>query len=192
MATKQVTLPVTGMTCANCSLTVERNLKRLDGVEQATVNLATERVSLAYDPAVVGEGHFLALIRDIGYDVPMARVELPVTGMTCANCALTIERVLIRLDGVVSVSANLATERASVEYLPGVVSLAAIRQNHRDLFGNRFTGLSPVHYQYEIAVFFFGPQMSVLPFSTTFSIIFQNPVAFFPVPLIAFHLFPSA
>ena len=132
MATKQVTLPVTGMTCANCSLTVERNLKRLDGVEQATVNLATERVSLAYDPAVVGEGHFLALIRDIGYDVPTARVELPVTGMTCANCALTIERVLTRLDGVVSVSVNLATERASVEYLPGVVSLAAIRQAIRD------------------------------------------------------------
>ena len=133
MATKQVTLPVTGMTCANCSLTVERNLKRLGGVEMATVNLATERASVTFDPARVGEGQFLALIRDIGYDVPMAKAELPVTGMTCANCAQTIERTLGRLEGVVSATANLATERANVEYLPGVVSLAAIQQAIRDV-----------------------------------------------------------
>jgi P-type Cu+ transporter len=132
MATKQVTLPVTGMTCANCSLTIERNLKRLDGVQAVTVNLATEKASVAYDPAAVNQGQFLALIRDIGYDVATAKAELPITGMTCANCALTIERTLKRLDGVVSANVNLASERASVEYLPGVVSLKAIQQAIRD------------------------------------------------------------
>ncbi|HFD38655.1 MAG TPA: copper-translocating P-type ATPase [Anaerolineae bacterium] len=130
--TKQITLPVTGMTCANCSLTVERNLKRLDGVESAAVNLATEKASVIYDPSLVKEGDFLALIRDIGYDVPTAQVDLPITGMTCANCANTIERTLKRLDGVVAVTVNFASERASVEYLPGVVSLAAIQQAIRD------------------------------------------------------------
>jgi Cu+-exporting ATPase len=133
MATKQASLPVTGMTCANCSLTVERNLKRLDGVESATVNLATEKASVSYDPAVVGEEQFLALIRDIGYDVPTAKADLPITGMTCANCARTIERTLGRIDGVVSATANFASERASVEYLPGAVSLAAIQQAIRDV-----------------------------------------------------------
>jgi Cu+-exporting ATPase len=132
MSTKQISLPVTGMTCANCSLTVERNLKRMEGVDAATVNLATEKASVIYDPAIVNEGRFLALIRDIGYDVPTAKAELPITGMTCANCAQTIERALARLDGVVSASANFANERASVEYLPGVVSLAAIQQAIRD------------------------------------------------------------
>ncbi|MCL7452847.1 MAG: cadmium-translocating P-type ATPase [Anaerolineae bacterium] len=132
MAEKQVSLPVTGMTCANCSLTIERNLKRLDGVQRASVNLATEKASVIYDPSVVKENDFLALIRDIGYDVATARVELPVTGMTCANCAQTIERVLKRLDGVVAVNVNLANERASVEYLPGAVSLAAIQQAIRE------------------------------------------------------------
>ena len=132
MTEKQVSLPVTGMTCANCSLTIERNLKRLGGVEQASVNLATEKASVIYDPSVVKETDFLALIRDIGYDVATAKVELPVTGMTCANCAQTIERVLKRLDGVVSVNVNLANERASVEYLPGAVSLAVIQQTIRD------------------------------------------------------------
>ncbi len=133
MATKQTSLPVTGMTCANCSLTVERNLKRMDGVKEATVNLATEKASVLYDPAIVNEAQFLALIRDIGYDVPTAKAELPITGMTCANCAQTIERTLGRLDGVVSAGANFASERASVEYLPGVISLAAIQQAIRDV-----------------------------------------------------------
>ncbi|MFN2226842.1 MAG: copper ion binding protein, partial [Anaerolineae bacterium] len=133
MSKKQLSLPVTGMTCANCSLTIERNLKRLDGVDEATVNLATERASVTYDPSLVNQGDFFALIRDIGYDVATAKVEMPVTGMTCVNCAQTIERALKRLDGVVSANVNLATERASVEYLPGAISLAAIQQAIRDV-----------------------------------------------------------
>jgi Cu+-exporting ATPase len=133
METKHVTLPVTGMTCANCSLTIERNLKRLGGVESAAVNLATEKASVSYDPSVVNEVDFLALIRDIGYDVATARADLPITGMTCANCAMTVERTLKRLAGVVTAGVNLATERASVEYLPGVVSLATIQQAIREV-----------------------------------------------------------
>ncbi len=135
--TKQITLPVTGMTCANCSLTVERNLKRLEGVESAAVNLATEKASVIYDPALVKEDDFLALIRNIGYDVPTAKVELPITGMMRADgpdaeCASTVERTLKKLDGVVAVGVDLAGERVNIEYLPGVASLAAIRQAIRD------------------------------------------------------------
>jgi P-type Cu+ transporter len=132
MDKKHISLPVTGMTCANCSLTIERNLRRLEGVEEAAVNLATEKAAVIYDPAVVKEADFLALIRDIGYDVATAKVELPVTGMTCANCSATIERTLKRLDGVVSANVNLANERARVEYLPGATSLAAIQAAIRD------------------------------------------------------------
>jgi len=132
MDKKQISLPVTGMTCANCSLTIERNLRRMDGVEEAAVNLATEKAAVIYDPSVVKETDFLALIRDIGYDVATAKADLPVTGMTCANCAATIERTLKRLDGVVTANVNLANERAHVEYLPGVTSLAAIQGAIRD------------------------------------------------------------
>ncbi len=133
MSEKQVSLPVTGMTCANCSLTIERNLKRMEGVTAAAVNLATEKASITYDAEAVTEGQFLALIRDIGYDVPTAKAELPITGMTCANCAHTVERALQKLDGVVAANASFASERASVEYLPSVVSLAAIQQAIRDV-----------------------------------------------------------
>jgi Cu+-exporting ATPase len=130
---KQVSLPVVGMTCANCSLTIERNLKRLDGVQEASVNLANEKAAVVYDPSLVKEGDFLALIRDIGYDVATAKAELPITGMTCANCVQTVERTLKRLDGVVSANVNLANERASVEYLPGETSLSSIQQAIRDV-----------------------------------------------------------
>ncbi len=133
MSEKQVSLPVTGMTCANCSLTIERNLKRMEGVTTAAVNLATEKASITYDAEAVTESQFLALIRDIGYDVPTAKAELPITGMTCANCARTVERALQKLDGVVAANASFASERASVEYLPSVVSLAAIQQAIRDV-----------------------------------------------------------
>jgi Cu+-exporting ATPase len=133
MEKKQINLPVTGMTCANCSLTIERNLRRLEGVEEAAVNLATEKASVVYDPSLVKEKDFFALIRDIGYDVPTAKAELPITGMTCANCAMAIERGLGRMEGVVEANVNLASERASVEYLPGVTSLAAIQHTIREL-----------------------------------------------------------
>jgi len=133
MTEKQVSLPVTGMTCANCSLTIERNLKRMEGVTAAAVNLATEKASITYDAEAVTEGQFLALIRDIGYDVPTAKAELPIKGMTCANCARTVERALQKLDGVVAANASFASERASVEYLPTAVSLAAIQQAIRDV-----------------------------------------------------------
>jgi Cu+-exporting ATPase len=133
MEQKKVSLPVTGMTCANCSLNIERNLSRMEGVEEAAVNLATEKASVVYDPSLVREGDFLALIRDIGYDVATAKARLPITGMTCANCAQTIERNLKRMEGVVEANVNLATERASVEYLPGVTSLAAIQDLIREL-----------------------------------------------------------
>ena len=127
MSTKQVSLPVTGMHCANCSTTIERNLKKLDGVSEANVNYASEKAMVIFDPSVLDEKAIVAQVRDVGYDVAMARIELPITGMTCANCAATIERTLNRkVPGVVNATVNLASERASVEYVPGLVTRADI------------------------------------------------------------------
>jgi len=111
------------MHCANCSTTIERNLKKLPGVVEANVNYATEKATVIWDPALLDEKALVARVRDIGYDVATARLELPITGMTCANCAATIERTLSRkLPGVVSAAVNLASERASIEYVPGLLS----------------------------------------------------------------------
>jgi len=58
-----ITLPVTGMTCANCVATVERNIKKLDGIENANVNLTTERASVEYDPELISQDEITARIR---------------------------------------------------------------------------------------------------------------------------------
>jgi Cu+-exporting ATPase len=94
MTEKSVTFPVTGMSCANCATSIERVVKKLPGVNEARVNFATEQASVSYDPEKVQMQNLLEKIRDAGYGVAKASVEIPVTGMTCANCAMTIERTL--------------------------------------------------------------------------------------------------
>ena len=133
---KQITLPVLGMTCANCVTAVERNTKKVPGVSGATVNYASEKVTFTYDPALVKPQELTAQvierIHKAGYDVPTAEVELPLLGMTCANCATTIERRLNKVDGVLSATVNYASERATVRYTPGAVTradlVAAVRK----------------------------------------------------------------
>jgi Cu+-exporting ATPase len=122
---KQITLPITGMHCANCSATIERNLKKLDGVAGANVNYATEKAMVVFDPSVLSEDAIIDKIEDVGYGVATAKVELPITGMTCANCVATVERTLNKkVPGVVAATVNFATEKATVEYIPGRVSRA--------------------------------------------------------------------
>ncbi len=124
MSQKQVTLPITGMRCANCANTVEHTLKRLPGVQSATVNFANEKATVVFDPDMVKEPDLVESVKAAGYGVATARVELPITGMTCANCAATIERALKRTDGVLAASVNFASERATVEYVPGALTRA--------------------------------------------------------------------
>jgi Cu+-exporting ATPase len=129
---KTVELDVLGMTCASCARTVERTLVRTEGVETANVNIATERASVAFDPTVVNTSQLIARVREAGYDAATRREILPIGGMTCAACVRHVERALNRVEGVVSVGVNLATERATVEYLPGVATLDALRIAVRD------------------------------------------------------------
>jgi Cu+-exporting ATPase len=124
MPHKSVTLPVTGMTCANCALNIERTLNKVEGVKKANVNFATEQAAVSFDPEQVQLKDLANKIHDAGYAVASATVEIPVTGMTCANCAMNIERALSKkAPGVVRATVNFATERASVKYIPTITSL---------------------------------------------------------------------
>ena len=147
MASENVTLPITGMTCANCALNIERNLKKLQGVEDTSVNFASEQASVSFDPEQIQVDDLIKKIEDAGYGIVTAKVELPITGMTCANCALNIERTLNKkVPGVVQASVNFASERAAVQYLPNLTSveemIAAIRQAGYDAIPPDETGAS--------------------------------------------------
>ncbi|MGM0577427.1 MAG: heavy metal translocating P-type ATPase [Myxococcota bacterium] len=123
---RRVTLPVEGMTCAACSTRLEKVLGRLDGVDEAAVNLTTERASLRFDEAAVSPERFAEAIRKAGFSVPTRTARLSIGGMTCATCAQRIEKVLRKLPGVAGAQVNLATEIASIAYMPGVVEQDAL------------------------------------------------------------------
>ena len=120
MTMKEITLPVTGMTCAMCVKNVERSLKRADGVAEAVVNLSTEQARVHYDGVKLKTTDLVAQLERAGYGVAAASIDLPITGMTCAMCQKNVARALNRTDGVLSAAVNLASEKASVTYLPGV------------------------------------------------------------------------
>jgi Cu+-exporting ATPase len=125
------TLRVTGMTCGACSARVEKVVSKLDGVAEAGVNLATERLDVDYDPARVDLARIRAAVEKAGYGIGEAEqareILLPVEGMTCAACAARIEKVVGELDGVRSVAVNLLQDNATIRYLPEVTPLATIR-----------------------------------------------------------------
>jgi Cu+-exporting ATPase len=124
MTTNVIELPVTGMTCANCANTIERTLKKTPGVTSAAVNYASERAQVEFDPAQIKPADMIERIRKAGYDVTVAHIELPLLGMTCANCANTIERTLKKMPGMSNVAVNYASERASIDYVPGATGIA--------------------------------------------------------------------
>jgi len=127
MTEQTVTLPITGMTCANCAVNIERGVGKLEGIKQTNVNFAAEEAMVSFDPKSLQPRDILKRIHDSRYTVPTAESEFPVTGMTCANCAMNIERALNKkVPGVVNASVNFATERVSVEYVPTVSTMEEI------------------------------------------------------------------
>ncbi len=123
MTEKQITLPITGMHCTNCSDTIARELGKLNGVGTANVNYATEKASVAFNPSVLDESTIIEKIQNIGFGVATHEVELPITGMHCANCASTVEKALNKMQpSVVSATVNFATEKAQIAYIPGQVT----------------------------------------------------------------------
>jgi P-type Cu+ transporter len=130
---QELSLPIGGMTCASCVSHVERALKDLPGVSNVVVNLGTNKASLRYDPAQLGVKEMQRAIEDVGYSVPTAELTLDVRGMTCASCVAHVEGAIQELPGVENVVVNLGLGTARVNYIPGVVSAAAMKLAVREV-----------------------------------------------------------
>ena len=125
MTSQTIILPITGMTCANCAMNIARGLKKLPGVSDASVNFAAEQASVVFDSQSATSTDLIQRVEKLGFMVTTARFDFPVTGMTCANCAMNIEKALgKKVPGVVAASVNFAAERATVDYLPSMVTPA--------------------------------------------------------------------
>jgi Cu+-exporting ATPase len=151
-----ITLALEGMSCASCAVRIEKGLKKVPGVADASVNYATERATVRYDPTRAGVEDLLAKVKATGYAAtPLSErtvsaspapiiaaqagpqeIDLLISGMTCASCVRRVERALNRTPGVTEASVNLATEHAQVTYDPASASLAdLIRSVERAGYG---------------------------------------------------------
>jgi len=123
---------ISGMTCAACAKRIEKAVGRLEGVSQVSVNFAAESLSVEYDNQMASLDKIKEAVAKAGYGVieedKKNTVTIPIEGMTCAACANRIEKALGRMDGVLRVSVNFATEKATVEYNPQKIRISAIRQ----------------------------------------------------------------
>ncbi len=125
---KKVSIALSGMTCASCVSHVEEALRKVVGVSQVSVNLATEKALVEYNSAVVRVGNLVKAVDDSGYRAVREHITLEIRGMSCASCVAHIRDALVKLDGVLSANVNLATEQASVEYVGDAVSLEDMRR----------------------------------------------------------------
>jgi Cu+-exporting ATPase len=139
MSEQTIHLDVTGMSCANCSATIEDALAALEGVRSVDANYATDETSVTYDPETIGLGVIRDAVDAAGYDVVTETETVSIADMSCANCAETNETALRETQGVVDADVNYATDEAQVTYAPGAGSKDAIYAAIED------AGYTPVH-----------------------------------------------
>ncbi|MDD4873574.1 MAG: heavy metal translocating P-type ATPase, partial [Dehalococcoidales bacterium] len=124
-------IKIAGMSCANCADTIERNLAKLDGIYSATVNFASEKAYVVYDPEKLSLSKITHTISESGFKPVTDKSIFSVVGMSCASCVARIEKAVQVVPGVVSVNVNLATGKATVEYIEGT-EISAIKKAVRE------------------------------------------------------------
>ena len=122
---------VKGMTCASCVSAVEKAALKVEGVKNPVVSLATERLVFEVETPI-DESELVERIKKAGYEIEkskkLRKISLEIEGMTCASCVSAVEKAVNKLDGINSVSVNLTTEKAAIEYDPSLVRIADIKK----------------------------------------------------------------
>lgn len=126
---KKLSFNIEGMTCAACAKAVERVSKKLEGVQEANVNIATEKLSIIFDEKKCNTLDIEKAIEKAGYKAFLdgQHMNLKIEGMTCAACAKAVERVSRKLDGVLEANVNIATEKLDITFDKSKVSLNDIK-----------------------------------------------------------------
>jgi len=125
-------LPITGMSCASCAAHIQKGLSQLKGVVSASVNFGAEKATVIYDKSLVSVDNFISVVKDLGYNVSISKITLPIRGMSCASCVENVQKTLSSLVGVVSASVNFATERATIEYFPSQIGIREFKKAVKD------------------------------------------------------------
>ena len=125
-------IPIVGMDCASCAVTVEKSIKSTPGVEKANVNFNNEKATIVYNPKEADLQAITDSVKSSGYRVGGASVSIGIRGMSCASCVRTIEKALKSSAGVLDASVNLSTEEAQINYIPGITDPKALAKAIED------------------------------------------------------------
>lgn len=129
---KSETLNIVGMSCSSCANTIEKSVKKIQGVKNVNVNFATEKLNVEYNEKNASIDDIKEAVKDAGYNVENSKdireVTIPIKGMTCSSCAQTVEKEIKRLKGISEVNVNFATEKAKVTYDPYNTRISEIKK----------------------------------------------------------------
>ncbi|NLO89940.1 MAG: copper-translocating P-type ATPase [Clostridia bacterium] len=128
MRTEEVSFSVLGMSCASCAQRIERKLSQLDGVENASVNFAAEKVSVTFSTDKIDLKEIIQAVKAQGFGVAFKTAHFKVLGMNCASCAQSLEKRLAKEKGVLEASVNFSAEKASVTYIPEIVDPSSLKK----------------------------------------------------------------
>lgn len=120
---KEMDLPIEGMHCASCVLSLDKTFGREEGVESVDADLATNKLKLVVNPKKISFEKIHRLVKNLGFEIHTDEVKLKIHGMHCASCVMNVENFLMRLDGIFDVKADLATASAEVYYDKNKVNL---------------------------------------------------------------------
>jgi len=126
MNIKTSVLPVTGMTCTNCARAINQNVGKLPGVKEANIDFASEKLAVEFDSSQITERDIISCIQHIGYGVAIGKTDLPITGLQDQTDANTLEKILAKQNGVLAVNVSFGSEHATLEYIPGITSIAEL------------------------------------------------------------------
>jgi len=127
-ASRQVVLPITGMTCANCVATIERNIKKEQGVQTVSVNLSSERATVEFNPGAVDLSALINRVERAGYGIAVGTAELGIHGLSDDIDARRLQKTLEKIEGVRKAVVSFTSDRARIEYIPTLVSQSDLRQ----------------------------------------------------------------
>jgi len=124
----RIELPVSGMPLKEHSTHLESTLRALDGVSEVKVNGTANRLEVQYDAQKVDVSKLVSAVKSIGFQVGMANIKIGIENLRCASCVKFIEDELKSTQGVLNATVNIATQEATVDYLPQKTTLADLNK----------------------------------------------------------------
>ena len=125
---KRMDLPIEGMHCASCVLSVNKTFEKIEGVEEVDADLAANKLHITVNTKKISYEDMERLVKNLGFELHSDEMTLRIQGMHCASCTMNVENFLIRLDGIFDVKADLTSQSAKIRYDSSKVDIDEIEK----------------------------------------------------------------